>query len=232
MDHTDPDSQLVELQGEGAATLLPSQAIPEERAIYLCVKRLMDVFGSLLAIVIFGPFMILAAAIVKLNDGGPILYKQTRVGLKGRQFTIYKFRSMVVDADKVQVHLDLHNSHHDHRTFKIPDDPRVTWIGRFLRTSSIDELPQLFNVLKGEMSLVGPRPPLPREVEKYSWQDLLRLEVKPGLTCTWQVSGRSRLSFPEQLALDLDYIENQSLWLDLKLIAKTFPAMISRDGAY
>ncbi|MCO6045372.1 sugar transferase [Aeoliella sp. ICT_H6.2] len=222
-----------ELEMNGTCSLNPqSLPVSTDREFYLFAKRVMDIVGALIALVIFSPVMLVAAVLVKLTDGGSLFYSQTRVGLNGREFRCLKFRSMVVDADKYHVHLSSHNSHSDSRTFKIPNDPRVTWIGRILRRSSIDEMPQLLNVLRGEMSLVGPRPALPREVQGYTWQDLRRLEVKPGLTCTWQVSGRSRLSFPEQLALDLEYIENQSLWIDLKLIAKTVPAVLSADGAY
>ncbi|QDU89327.1 putative sugar transferase EpsL [Pirellulimonas nuda] len=199
---------------------------------YLMAKRLMDIAGGLLALLLFSPVMAVAAALIKLHDGGPVLFAQTRVGLNGREFRCLKFRSMVVDADRLKVDLHEENHHDDPRTFKIPNDPRVTWIGRLLRRGSIDEMPQLFNVLRGDMSLVGPRPPVPSEVEKYSWRDMQRFEAKPGLTCIWQVSGRSRLSFPEQIELDLDYIENRSLWLDARLILLTLPAVLSGDGAY
>jgi lipopolysaccharide/colanic/teichoic acid biosynthesis glycosyltransferase len=139
---------------------------------------------------------------------------------------------MIVDAANYQADLEGWNSHDDSRTFKIPNDPRVTWIGRLMRRSSVDELPQLFNVLLGHMSLVGPRPPVPGEVAQYTPDDMRRLEVKPGLTCLWQISGRSRLPFPEQLRLDLQYVERRSFWLDFKLLVRTIPAVLSADGAY
>jgi lipopolysaccharide/colanic/teichoic acid biosynthesis glycosyltransferase len=139
---------------------------------------------------------------------------------------------MVVDAEQLKATLEDRNSHDDSRTFKIPNDPRVTWIGRLMRRSSIDELPQLFNVLLGQMSLVGPRPPVPYEVAQYTRDDMRRLDVKPGLTCLWQISGRSRLPFPEQLRLDLQYVEERNLWLDFKVLLLTVPAVLSADGAY
>src|SRR5262249_45903656 len=150
----------------------------------------------------------------------------------GREFTCYKFRTMVPNADEMKPNV-LHMNHHDDdRTFKVPHDPRLTWFGRWLRRASIDEVPQLWNVVKSDMSLVGPRPPIPEEVERYSLADKRRLVVKPGLTCIWQVSGRSELAFPIQLRLDLEYIETRSLWLDLKLIVLTIPAVLSARGAY
>ena len=139
---------------------------------------------------------------------------------------------MVQNAEKLLSQLESENSHADNRTFKIPDDPRITGVGRWLRRSSLDELPQFLHVLTGEMSLVGPRPPVPAEVARYNQRDMRRLEVKPGLTCIWQVSGRSRLPFPEQLEMDIDYIKRRSLWLDLVLLVRTIPAVVSADGAY
>ena len=199
---------------------------------YLFAKRCLDIVGSVVAILLFSPIMFLAAVVIKLTDWGPVFYVHTRIGLGGKAFKCVKFRSMVVDADGLKLNLESCNSHDDSRTFKIPNDPRVTWVGRLMRRSSIDELPQLFNVLMGQMSLVGPRPPVPGEVAQYSRGDMRRLAVKPGLTCLWQVSGRSRLSFPEQLRLDIEYIEKRSLMFDLMLIVMTFPAVVKADGAY
>jgi lipopolysaccharide/colanic/teichoic acid biosynthesis glycosyltransferase len=199
---------------------------------YELTKRALDVVLSLIAFVCLSPILFVAAAIVKLTDGGPILYGHTRVGLNGREFRCVKFRSMVQDADAIKADIFELNSHSDSRTFKVQNDPRVTRFGRIMRKLSIDELPQLWNVLIGDMSFVGPRPPVPCEVEQYSLDDMERLTVKPGLTCIWQVSGRSRIAFPEQLQMDLDYIDNRSLLLDLKLLALTVPAVISGDGAY
>jgi len=170
--------------------------------------------------------------LVKLTDGGPMLFIQNRVGRGGQVFRCYKLRSMVVDAERVKKELLAANQHADARTFKIVNDPRITWIGKIARKYSIDELPQLFNVLKGDMSLVGPRPPVPSEVALYNSYDFRRLEVKPGLTCLWQISGRSNLAFPEQVKLDVDYIQRRSLAFDLKILLMTIPAVLTAKGAY
>lgn len=234
--HSRPASR--DLSDRGRAPVNPadelqlSQSSSKHRPFYLLTKRGIDVVGALAAILLFSPLMLLTALVIKLTDWGPIFYVHRRVGLHGSEFNCIKFRSMVVDAESQKVQLQFHNAHDDPRTFKMPNDPRVTWIGRLLRRSSIDELPQLFNVLIGHMSIVGPRPPVPSEVERYSLHDRRRLGVKPGLTCIWQVSGRSRLAFSEQLQLDLEYIEKRSHWLDLVLILRTFPAVFSADGAY
>ena len=213
-------------------TVDPLTADPLVGLVYLAVKRTVDIVMSATLLILLFPVLIISALLVKLTDGGSAFYPHTRVGAGGAEFTCYKFRSMLVDAEKMKDKLAFFNSHDDHRTFKIPNDPRVTRVGRWMRRTSIDELPQLVNVLKGEMSMVGPRPPIVTEVEQYTWNDMQRLAVKPGLTCIWQVSGRSRLPFPEQLKLDIEYIENRSLSLDLKLIALTIPAILSADGAY
>lgn len=210
----------------------PSAVGPLNGAFYELTKRILDLLISVVLLICLSPILLMAAILVKLTDGGSIFYPHTRVGEGGNEFTCFKFRSMVVNAEKMKANLAFYNSHSDHRTFKIPDDPRVTWIGRWMRRTSVDELPQLWNVVKGDMSIVGPRPPVVTEVEQYTWDDMQRLAVKPGLTCIWQVSGRSRLPFPEQLRMDLQYIENRSLALDLKLILMTVPAVVSADGAY
>src|SRR6185295_1976359 len=170
--------------------------------------------------------------LTKLSDGGPVFYRHTRVGKWGREFQCYKFRTMVVGADHKKAELQHLNTHDDHRTFKVPDDPRVTRLGRWLRRASIDEMPQLWNVFRGDMSLVGPRPPVPLEVQRYDLDHMQRLMVRPGLTCIWQVSGRSRLPFPKQFELDMAYIRQRSFWLDMKLMLQTIPAVLSADGAY
>ncbi|MEM8946052.1 MAG: sugar transferase [Planctomycetota bacterium] len=217
----------------GALALEPPAANgPLDGYFYSVMKRTIDVAISAFLLVLLSPILLLSAVLVKLTDGGSIFYPHTRVGEGGNEFTCYKFRSMVVNAERMKSNLAFFNTHEDHRTFKIPNDPRVTWFGRIMRRTSIDELPQLWNVLKGEMSIVGPRPPVVTEVEQYTWDDMQRLTVKPGLTCIWQVSGRSRLPFPEQLKMDIEYIEKRSLALDLKLIALTVPAVLSADGAY
>jgi len=203
-----------------------------EARIYTVLKRLLDIIGGLAGLIILCPVFFVIAAITKLMDGGPILYPHLRVGLNGEEFTCYKFRTMVPGADRIKCALQHRNHHDDNRTFKVPQDPRVTRFGRWLRRSSMDELPQLWNVVKGDMSLVGPRPPIPEEVECYTRLDMRRLMVKPGLTCIWQVSGRSELAFPIQLRLDLLYIEHRSLWFDVKLIVLTIPAVLRGRGAY
>ncbi len=210
----------------------PSATGPLDGLFYESIKRWLDIVISATALVLLSPVLLISALIVKFTDGGAIFYPHPRVGEGGNEFTCYKFRSMVVNADKMKAELTFFNSHDDQRTFKIPNDPRVTPFGRWMRRMSVDELPQLWNVLKGDMSVVGPRPPVVSEVEQYTWDDMQRLAVKPGLTCIWQVSGRSRLPFPEQLKMDLEYIENRSLALDLKLMLLTIPAVVSADGAY
>lgn len=220
----------VALSVKGAA---PSQSgTVQDRPFYPFFKRAIDVVGSLAALVFLSPLIAAIAVLTKLTDGGSVFYPHTRIGKWGREFKCYKFRTMVMNADSIKADIAHLNTHDDHRTFKMPDDPRVTRIGRWLRRASIDEVPQLWNVFLGDMSLVGPRPPVPQEVERYDLDDMQRLMVKPGLTCIWQVSGRSRLPFPEQLAMDLAYIEKRSIWLDVKLMALTLPAVVSADGAY
>ena len=200
-------------------------------AFYQGSKRAIDVALSLLAIVLLSPILCFAALMIKLYDRGPVFFSQDRVGKDGRTFHCYKFRSMILNAEALQKSLMANSEHADPRTFKIADDPRITPPGRILRRFSIDELPQILNVFLGEMSIVGPRPPLPHEVKLYSDSDWQRLSVKPGLTCIWQVSGRSRLPFPEQVKLDVDYIRRQSLALDLSIIVRTIPAVLTGDGA-
>lgn len=195
------------------------------------VKRTVDIIVALGMLIILSPLLGLVALLIKL-DGGPVFYFAQRVGQWGREFAFPKFRSMVVRADRLKDEL-LQQSHHENsKTFKIKNDPRITWIGRIIRKLSIDELPQLWCVLVGTMSLVGPRPPLPREVAEYTLTDRRRLDTKPGLTCIWQVSGRGDIPFPEQVELDVRYIESQNLWLDIKLLFKTVPAVLVGKGAY
>ena len=193
------------------------------------VKRIIDIAGSL---ILLSPVLVALAALVKLNSNGPVFYRQTRVMKWGRLFQMYKFRSMYCGADRRTDDLLVHNEMVGGVTFKMKKDPRVTGIGSILRRGSIDELPQLWNVLKGEMSLVGPRPPLPSEVAKYSLAERRRLDVTPGITCIWQVSGRSEIPFDRQVELDVAYIESQSLRIDLMLLLKTIPAVLMGRGAY
>jgi lipopolysaccharide/colanic/teichoic acid biosynthesis glycosyltransferase len=170
------------------------------------------------------------AAIIKLTSRGPVFFRQRRVGLHGKPFNMLKFRSMVTNAEELKAKLEALNEQSG-PVFKIKNDPRITPIGRFIRKYSIDELPQLLNVLRGEMSVVGPRPPLPSEVEKYAAWQRRRLSVRPGLTCIWQVSGRNQISFEEWMYLDMQYIDNWTLLTDLSLILKTVPVVITGNGA-
>ena len=199
---------------------------------YRLIKRTMDIACALVLILLLLPVFMAVAVAIHLTDGGNILFRQRRIGLKGKVFACPKFRSMVPNADRIILSVAHQNHHGDSITFKMKSDPRVTWIGRIIRRLSIDELPQLWCVLTGEMTLVGPRPALPREVKNYRLAQRRRLDVKPGLTCTWQVNGRADLPFARQVELDVDYIENHNLMLDLKLLAMTVPAVLSGRGAY
>jgi len=199
---------------------------------YPVTKRMMDILVSLIAIIIFSPLLITVAILIKMEDQGTILFTQKRVGRNGKPFNMYKFRSMRADAEKLKQKLMKKNESKDGIIFKMKDDPRITRIGRFIRKWSIDELPQLFNILQGDMSLVGPRPPLPSEVEAYMIEDLKRLHIVPGLTCYWQVSGRSEIPFKEQVELDKKYISRHSLWIDIKIIFATIPAVLTQKGAF
>ncbi len=195
-------------------------------------KRSLDALLSGLALLGLLPLFGLIAALIKLEDGGPILFWQTRVGKHGRRFRFPKFRSMVVDAEAHLEAIHARNQHGATITFKMQDDPRITRIGKVLRRFSMDELPQLWCVLRGEMSLVGPRPALPKEVARYDLAARRRLNAIPGLTCIWQVSGRSNLAFPIQCEMDIAYIRRQSLRYDIELLARTIPAVVSGKGAY
>lgn len=195
-------------------------------------KRGLDIVVALVVLLAALPLLALVGLLIKATDGGPLLFWQTRIGKWGQPFQFPKLRSMVVNAEALKATLANSNEHGDSITFKLKRDPRVTWIGRIIRKTSIDELPQLWCVLKGEMSLVGPRPALAEEVAYYSLDDRRRLDVLPGLTCIWQVSGRAEIAFAEQVRLDVRYIEEQSLREDLKLLCKTIPAVISGRGAY
>jgi exopolysaccharide biosynthesis polyprenyl glycosylphosphotransferase len=209
--------------------LLSFSSTPSD-AIALVAKRAFDLVASAAALVLLAPVLLAIAAAVKLDSPGPVLFRQRRVGLAGRTFTLYKFRSMRQDAEAQRRALEARNEM-DGPVFKIRDDPRVTRVGRFLRRTSLDELPQFWNVLRGEMSVVGPRPPIPAEVRRYARWQRRRLSVKPGLTCTWQVSGRNEVDFDRWMALDLDYIDTWSLWGDVRIVLKTIPAVLLGRGA-
>lgn len=195
------------------------------------LKRALDIIGSFVLLVLLSPLLLLIAILVKLEDGGPVIFAQTRVGRFGREFKMYKIRSMCLDAEKRLAELLAKNQHKEGVTFKLKDDPRITRVGKWLRKFSLDELPQFWNVFIGDMSLVGPRPPVPREVAMYSLQDRRRLAVKPGITCIWQVSGRANIDFSGQVQLDVNYIEQQNFWMDVNLLVRTVPAVFLGKGA-
>jgi len=219
------------MTGYTAAAALPHVTLPETGFYLRIGKRTIDVLGALVALVVLAPVMALVALLVKLESRGPVFYRSSRIGKNGRPFVFLKFRSMHDGADRQRKHLT-HLNEVDGPVFKISRDPRVTAIGRILRVTSLDEIPQFLNVLMGEMSLVGPRPPIPEEVEQYEPWQLRRLDVKPGITCLWQISGRSTLTFREWMRLDLEYIKHRSFWLDLRILLRTIPAVLSREGAY
>ena len=224
--HSIARMELHELDG---FPLLTFSTTPTDESL-LFVRRVMDVVLSVLLTLIFLPVAAVSAVAIKLSSPGPILFSQRRSGLHGRPFTMYKFRSMTDDAESRRSELESINEM-DGPVFKSSRDPRVTVIGKILRRFSIDELPQLYNVFKGDMSLVGPRPPLPSEVAHYERWQRRRLSMKPGITCLWQISGRNQLGFDEWMRLDLSYIDNWSLLLDLKILLKTVPVVLLGKGA-
>ena len=195
------------------------------------LKRGIDIIGSLFGLILLSPVFALTALAIKIEDRGPVFFASDRAGKWGKRFKMFKFRSMILEADQLKDDL-LDQNETGGVIFKMKHDPRITRVGRLIRKLSIDELPQLYNVLKGDMSLVGPRPHPPKEVELYTLTDLRRLDATPGLTCFWQVSGRSHINFETQVRLDVQYIESQSLWGDLKLLLKTIPAVLTGRGAY
>lgn len=197
------------------------------------MKRIIDIIGSLCGIILFSPIMLVTAIAIKLESKGPVIFKQQRAGINGKIFKMYKFRSMCVDAEELKAKLQEQNEVKDGMMFKIKDDPRITKVGKFIRKTSIDELPQFFNVLLGDMSLVGTRPPTLDEVEKYKRTHWRRMSIKPGITGMWQVSGRSQITdFDEIVELDTIYIDKWSIWLDFKIMFKTVLSMLQRKGAY
>ncbi len=196
------------------------------------MKRLMDIVFSALGMVLLSPVYLAIALAVKLSSSGPVFFVQTRVGRYGRHFRFYKFRSMRQDAEAQKAALMDRNESKDGVIFKMKDDPRITKVGRFLRRTSLDELPQLWNVFIGDMSLVGPRPPVPSEVQEYTLEDRKRLDVIPGITCLWQIKGRSEIPFNEQVRLDKEYILAPSVWKDISILLKTIPAILGGKGAY
>jgi len=215
------------------------QAKPERQEVHInsskayhFVKRAFDIALSLVSLVVLSPVFFIVSAVIFLSDFHSPIFKQQRLTKDSKLFNMYKFRSMCVDAeDRLAELQEFNEADEDGKAFKMTDDPRITRIGKFLRKTSIDELPQLVNILKGNMSFVGPRPPLPREVEEYDDYELHRLDVKSGLTCYWQCSGRSNLSFDDWVALDIKYINEQSLKTDIIIFFKTFGAVLKGDGA-
>jgi len=243
--HVFPDDLDLENGGRPADRRLYPDLTRQDIATkaFRSIKRVTDILGSAFALLVLSPILIVIGAVIKLTSKGPILYKQDRVGQYGARFTFLKFRSMYFKSD-AKIHRDyirqLISAKKDHQqpdgseaVYKIKNDPRVTPVGRFLRKTSLDELPQFFNVLKGEMSLVGPRPPIPYEVEAYDvWHRRRFLEAKPGITGLWQVEGRSRTKFDEMVRLDLKYLKTWSPWLDIKILWRTPRAVLRGDGAY
>jgi lipopolysaccharide/colanic/teichoic acid biosynthesis glycosyltransferase len=215
----------------GPATTVPLGVIPPRRSWVCNVQRLADIILAIFFLLFFLPFYLLIALAIKFDSPGPVLFIQARVGRDGVEFPFFKFRSMIADAEARRQALEAQNERSG-PVFKMKDDPRITRVGRWLRKCSLDELPQLLNVLRGEMSLVGPRPALPREVAEYTLRQRQRLLVTPGLTGLWQVSGRASLSFEESIELDLLYIQHQSLWLNFIILLRTIPAVLKGDGAY
>lgn len=206
--------------------------LTDKSLFYYLIKRAMDIVGAVIGMILLSPVFLITSLAIKLEDPkGPIFFIQKRNGKGGKVFNMYKFRSMVFNAEELLDTLQSQNEM-DGPVFKIKEDPRITKVGKWIRRTSIDELPQLFNILKGEMSLVGPRPPLPREVEQYTAYQMLRLTVKPGLTCYWQVSGRNNIDFDQWVELDLQYIRQRSIWVDMKLIFKTAGVFLGQDGAH
>lgn len=200
-------------------------------SFYEAIKRLIDIICSFVGILVLSPLFIIIAIIIKFTSKGPVFFSQKRVGRNGKEFDMYKFRSMVVNAEELKEKLAAQNEMSG-PMFKMKDDPRVTKVGKFIRKTSLDELPQLWNVLKGDMSLVGPRPSLPKEVAQFDEWMYKRLEVKPGLTCYWQVSGRNNIDFEDWMKLDIRYVEEKNLWIDIKLICKTVFVLFGDKNAH
>lgn len=208
-----------------------SEVLAKESILYSITKRLIDIVGSLCGIILLSPLFLIVAILIKLEDPkGKVFFAQERNGRYPKTFKMYKFRSMVHNAEDLLKDL-MDRNEQTGPVFKINDDPRITKVGKFIRKTSIDELPQLFNVLKGDMSLVGPRPPIPHEVDQYNSYQMQRLAVKPGLTCIWQVSGRNNIGFDEWVEMDIEYIKTRNLWLDIKLIFKTVGVLFGDDNA-
>ena len=202
----------------------------EKSNTYYIIKRIMDIVGSIVGMIVFSPVILIVAIAIKLDSKGPVIYSHIRVGKNGKPFKMYKFRSMVVDADALKSKLKEKNEMSG-PMFKIKDDPRITKVGKFIRRTSLDELPQFYNILRGEMSIVGPRANLPDEVEQFTAFQKQKLLAKPGLTCYWQVMGRNNIDFEEWMELDVKYLKERSIWLDIILILKTFKVFLGDENA-
>lgn len=203
----------------------------KKSAVYKLAKRVMDVVLSSVALVVLSPIFLITAVVIKLEDNGPVFFVQQRAGKDLKPFNIYKFRSMYINADEKLNEMMKNNEQTGH-AFKIKNDPRITKVGKVIRRFSIDELPQLINIIKGDMSIVGPRPLLQFQMEECNTYEKQRLIVQPGLTCYWQIGGRANIKWEEWVELDLDYIEDMSLWTDIKMIIRTIPAVVDSEGAY
>ncbi len=213
------------------SNILNDELVVNNNFVYILSKRILDLFASVIGLLLFSPIMAIVAIMIKLEDPkGTIFFKQERQGQYPKSFTMYKFRSMYADAED-RLHELKELNEQTGPVFKIQNDPRITKVGKFIRKTSLDELPQLLNVIKGDMSLVGPRPAILREVEQYTPHQMKRLLVKPGITCIWQVSGRNNIGFDEWVEMDLEYIKNQSFLLDIILILKTVPALLGDKNA-
>ncbi len=231
--------QTADLRAKGSGTApgimsgfdIPIPVEVNRAPMYDFFKRAFDLVVGTIIVILLIPILPLVALMIKLDTRGPVFFKQERVGQNGKLFKFYKFRSMVHRAEQGKDGLPATNEQ-DGPVFKIRSDPRITGVGRFLRRSSLDEIPQMFNVLKGDMSIVGPRPPLPAEVTNYQPWHMSRLAVKPGITCLWQISGRSQIGFNEWMRLDVEYLKTRSFKTDLLIFLKTIPAVIARKGAY
>lgn len=216
---------------DDAGAMEAGDVVLNDTLAYIAGKRLFDLAVGLLVFVFVIPIVPLIALMIKLDSPGPVFYLQDRIGRGGRPFRFYKFRSMYREADRRRNELESRNEQ-EGPVFKIKADPRITPVGQFLRRSSVDEIPQILNVLRGEMSIVGPRPPLPVEVARYQPWHRRRLDVKPGITCLWQIAGRSQIGFDEWMRLDMEYLRTRSLRTDLAIFLKTLPAVMARRGAY
>jgi lipopolysaccharide/colanic/teichoic acid biosynthesis glycosyltransferase len=216
---------------DDAGAAVTGDVVLHDTLAYVTGKRLFDLAVGFLVFVLVIPIVPLIALMIKLDSPGPVFYRQDRIGRRGRPFRFYKFRSMYREADRRRAELEGRNEQ-EGPVFKMKADPRITPVGQFLRRSSMDEIPQIINVLRGEMSIVGPRPPLPVEVARYQPWHRRRLDVKPGITCLWQIAGRSQIGFDEWMRLDVEYLHTRSLRTDVTIFLKTLPAVMARRGAY